>query len=44
MIFENGMVLVGGPDDLRERVRIRSEDAKQPGVDIDDAIKVIRGR
>ena len=44
MTFENGMVLVGGSDDLRERVRIRGEDATRPGVDINDAIKVIRGR
>ncbi len=43
MVFENGMVLVGGSDDLRERVHIRGDDA-EPGVDIKDAIKVIRGR
>jgi len=43
MVFENGMVLVGGSDDLRERVHIRGDNA-EPGVDIKDAIKVIRGR
>ena len=43
MTFENGMVLVGGPDDLRDRVRIRGED-EEPGVDIKDAVKQLRGR
>lgn len=43
MTFENGMVLVGGPDDLRERVHIRSRQ-EPPGVDITDAIKQLRGR
>jgi hypothetical protein len=43
MTFESGMVLVGGRDDLRERVHIRGED-DSPGVDIMDAIKQLRGR
>ena len=43
MTFENGMMLVGGPADVRERVHIRrSDDAT--GVDIYDALKQLRGR
>jgi hypothetical protein len=42
--FESGMVLVGSHEDLRERVNIRPDDAAVPGVDIDDAIKKLRGR
>lgn len=44
MTFESGMVLVGSQDDLRERVDIRLDGAEAPGVDINDAIKKLRGR
>lgn len=44
MTFESGMVLVGSQDDLRERVDIRPDGASVPGVDINDAIKRLRGR
>lgn len=44
MTFENGMVLVGSPEDLSERVRIRAESDAQPGVDINDAVKRLMGR
>lgn len=43
MTFENGMVLVGGQEDLRDRVQIHSAD-DTPGVDINDAIKQLHGR
>ena len=44
MSFENGMVLVGASNDLRDRVHIRSEGADRPGVDINDAVQQLRGR
>jgi hypothetical protein len=44
MTFENGMVLVGRSDDLRDRVHIRPEEATHPGVDINDAVQQLRGR
>ena len=44
MTFENGMVLVGSPTDLSERVHIRELEAPTPGVDINDAVKALRGR
>jgi hypothetical protein len=44
MTFESGMVLVGSQGDLRERVNIRPDGARNPGVDIDDAVKTLRGR
>ena len=44
MTFDSGMVLVGSSSDLEERVRIRGENEAQPGVDINDAIKTLRGR
>jgi hypothetical protein len=44
MTFRSGMVLVGTQEDLRERVDIRPDDARMPGVDINDAIKKLRGR
>ena len=44
MTFRSGMVLVGSQDDLEERVDIRPDDAPSPGVDINDAIKRLRGR
>ena len=44
MTFESGMVLVGSNDDLQERVHIREDAAVQPGVDIYDTIKTLRGR
>ncbi|MDQ3878955.1 MAG: nucleoid-associated protein [Actinomycetota bacterium] len=44
MTFSSGMVLVGSQDDLRQRVAIRPDDAPTPGVDINDAIKKLRGR
>jgi nucleoid-associated protein YejK len=43
MTFENGMVLVGSADDLRERVQIRGEN-QEPGVNILDPMKELRGR
>ncbi|HVU61238.1 MAG TPA: nucleoid-associated protein [Mycobacteriales bacterium] len=43
MTFENGMVLVGQSDDLRERVRIRPDD-EEAGVEINDAVQQLRGR
>ncbi len=43
MTFENGMVLVGSADDLRDRVRIRDEN-QEPGVNIRDPIKELKGR
>lgn len=39
MTFENGVVLVGAPNDLRGRVHIRSEEADRPGVDINEAVQ-----
>jgi hypothetical protein len=44
MTFTSGMVLVGSQDDLQERVNIRPDDAARPGVDINDAIKKLKGR
>lgn len=44
MTFESGMVLVGSQEDLRDRVGIRTDGAPVPGVDINDAIKRVRGR
>ena len=44
MTFRSGMVLVGSHEDLRDRVEIRSDDAATPGVDINDAIKRLKGR
>jgi 37-kD nucleoid-associated bacterial protein len=44
MVFESGMVLVGGSADLADRVTIRPDDAAQPGVDINDAVKRLGGR
>ena len=44
MVFESGMVLVGKSGDLAERVSISPENATQPGVDINDAIKRLGGR
>lgn len=44
MTFESGMVLVGSQEDLRDRVDIRSEGASKPGVEVNDAIKKLRGR
>lgn len=44
MTFHSGMVLVGSQADLRERVDIRADDAPTPGVDINDAIKKLKGR
>ena len=43
MTFENGMVLVGSADDLRERVQINGEDEGH-GVHIRDAMKQLQGR
>lgn len=43
MTFENGMVLVGSTDDLRERVDIRGQN-QQPGVNIRDSVMELRGR
>ena len=42
--FESGMVLVGGRDDLQDRVNIRPDSAPDPGVDINDAVKRLGGR
>lgn len=44
MTFSSGMVLVGSQEDLRERVNIRPDNAPVPGVDVNDAIKKLRGR
>lgn len=44
MTFDSGMVLVGSNDDLQARVHIREDAAAQPGVDINDTIKTLRGR
>lgn len=44
MSFENGMVLVGSSDDLRERVSMRSDDAEVAGVEINDPVSELRGR
>jgi hypothetical protein len=44
MTFRSGMVLVGSQDDLRDRVDIRPDSAATPGVDINDAIKKLKGR
>jgi len=44
MVFESGMVLVGGRDDLQDRVNIRPDSAPDPGVDINDAVKRLGGR
>jgi hypothetical protein len=44
MTFRSGMVLVGSEEDLRERVDIRPDTAASPGVDINDAIKKLKGR
>lgn len=44
MTFSSGMVLVGSQEDLRDRVEIRPDDAPVPGVDVNDAIKKLRGR
>ena len=42
--FESGMVLVGRTDDLEDRVKVRPPDARIQGVDINDALKTLRGR
>lgn len=42
--FESGMVLVGSTDDLEDRVKVRPPDAIVPGVEINDALKTLRGR
>lgn len=44
MLFDSGMVLVGDQNDLAERIKIRSLQDDEPGVDIKDAIKRIDGR
>lgn len=44
MTFDSGMVLVGTNSDLQERVHIREDAAAQPGVEISDTIKTLRGR
>jgi hypothetical protein len=44
MTFDSGMVLVGRSDDLNNRVKIRPEDAAQPGVEVNDALKRLQGR
>ena len=44
MTFDSGMVLVGTRSDLEDRITIRDEDAGEPGVDINDTIKALRGR
>lgn len=44
MTFDSGMVLVGSQEDLRDRVAIRPDNAPVLGVDINDAIKRLRGR
>lgn len=44
MTFDSGMVLVGRSGDLSERVRIRPEEATQPGVEINDTLKRLNGR
>lgn len=43
MTFKNGMVLVGSPDDLRDRIHIHSQH-EPPGVDVNDAVKELQGR
>jgi hypothetical protein len=43
MTFENGMVLVGSAEDLRDRVHIRDEN-REPGVNVLDAMQELRGR
>jgi 37-kD nucleoid-associated bacterial protein len=43
MTFENGMVLVGSTDDLKDRVHIRGEH-EEPGVNVRDRLKELRGR
>jgi hypothetical protein len=44
MVFDSGMVLVGGSDDLQDRVRIRPEGATVPGVEVNDALKKLDGK
>jgi hypothetical protein len=44
IVFDSGMTLVGKQEDLEERVDVRSEENDQPGADIRDSIKAIRGR
>ena len=44
MVFDSGMVLVGNSEDLERRVTIRSEDAVQTGVEVNDSIKRLTGR
>lgn len=44
MTFESGMILIGSREDLRDRVDIRRDDAHTPGVEINDAVKRLRGR
>jgi hypothetical protein len=44
MTFDSGMVLVGSQEDLLQRVKIRPDNAPKAGVDLNDAIKKLRGR
>lgn len=44
MTFDSGMVLVGRSEDLSNRVNIRSDEAAQPGVEVNDTLKRISGR
>jgi hypothetical protein len=44
LVFESGMVLVGGKEDLETRVDVRPDTAANPGADINDTIRRLEGR
>jgi hypothetical protein len=44
MTFRSGMVLVGSQDDLSDRVHIRPDNARKPGVEVNDVIRKLKGR
>jgi hypothetical protein len=44
IVFDSGMVLVGNEQDLKSRLELRPNDGPNPGADISDTIKQLRGR
>lgn len=44
LVFESGIVVVGGAEDLRDRIELRDNDSRNPGADINDTIRRLQGR
>jgi hypothetical protein len=44
IVFDSGIVVVGGPDDLRDRIALRDNTSARPGADITDTIRRLQGR